>query len=135
VGEGPGKGFNVNVGWRSKGMADEDYLVGFSAPRCPTSQAEPHPALLLARSRTHLFPHPQPQTSAKQAAYDLLLLPIISQFDPQLVIIAAGFDAVEADPLGGCHVTPEGYAEMTERLLRLAGGRVVAVLEGGYNTG
>jgi histone deacetylase 6 len=61
-----------------------------------------------------------------------VLEPILSAFDPQLVIIAAGFDAVEGDPLGGCHVTPRGFGHLAARLLRLAGGRAAAVLEGGY---
>ena len=66
------------------------------------------------------------------AAFDLLIDPIASQFDPHLVLIAAGFDAAEGDPLGGMKVTTRGYALMTKRLLRLADGRVVAALEGGY---
>ena len=66
------------------------------------------------------------------AAFDLLIDPIASQFDPHLVVIAAGFDAAEGDPLGGMRVTERGYALMTKRLLRLANGRVVAALEGGY---
>ncbi|KAI8470881.1 MAG: hypothetical protein J3K34DRAFT_249070 [Monoraphidium minutum] len=69
------------------------------------------------------------------ATYDIVLEPLLTAFDPQLVIIAAGFDAVEGDPLGGCHASPEGYGHLAARLMRLAGGRVVAVLEGGYNTG
>lgn len=62
----------------------------------------------------------------------MLLEPILSAFDPQLVIVAAGFDAVQGDPLGGCSMTPAGYGALTKRLLRLAGGKLVAVLEGGY---
>jgi histone deacetylase 6 len=47
--------------------------------------------------------------------------------------VSAGFDAAEGDPLGEMRVSPDGYAHMTSRLLGLAGGRVVLVLEGGYN--
>ena len=49
---------------------------------------------------------------------------------------ASGFDAAEGDPLGGCRVTPKGYASMTQALITeipSARGRVVLVLEGGYN--
>ena len=49
----------------------------------------------------------------------------------EIVIIAAGFDAAEGDMLGGCQVTPAGYAHMTHMLCSLAGGRVVAALEVG----
>ena len=66
------------------------------------------------------------------AAFDLVIDPIAKSFDPDLVIIAAGFDAAEGDPLGGMKVTDQGYALMTERLVSLAGGKCVAALEGGY---
>ena len=67
------------------------------------------------------------------ACFREVLVPIAREFDPELVIIAAGFDAAEGDPLGGCHVTPEGYAQLTRELMNLAGGRVVVALEGGYS--
>lgn len=66
------------------------------------------------------------------AAYDLILDPIISQFDPQLVLVSAGFDATDGDFLGKCYVTPAGFAALTQRLMKHAGGKLVAVLEGGY---
>jgi histone deacetylase 6 len=67
------------------------------------------------------------------AAFDRVLLPIARAFDPQLVLVSCGFDAAVGDPLGGMRLSGEGYAAMTERLLPLAGGRVVLALEGGYN--
>ncbi|XP_048450003.1 histone deacetylase 6-like, partial [Rhincodon typus] len=54
-------------------------------------------------------------------------------FQPDLVLVSAGFDAARGDPLGGCEVTPECYAHMTHMIMCLAGGRVVFALEGGYN--
>ena len=63
--------------------------------------------------------------------------PIGRAFDPQLVLISAGFDAHEDDPLGGMAVTAAGYAELADVCVSLADGaakgRVVAVLEGGYS--
>ncbi|KAG8129822.1 hypothetical protein E2320_016503 [Naja naja] len=50
-------------------------------------------------------------------------------FNPELVLVSAGFDAARGDPLGGCLVTPECYAHMTHLLLGLAGGKVAVVLE------
>ncbi|XRB17925.1 histone deacetylase [Pseudoscourfieldia marina] len=44
------------------------------------------------------------------AAFDWVILPIIRELAPQLIIVAAGFDAAQGDPLGGCRVTPTGYA-------------------------
>ena len=68
------------------------------------------------------------------SAFDWVLLPIVGAFKPQLVIIAAGFDAALGDPLGGCKVTSTGYAHLTARLVGAAeGGRVCAILEGGYS--
>jgi len=67
------------------------------------------------------------------AAFDRVLLPIAERFDPDLVLVSCGFDAAEGDLLGSMRVTPAGYALLTERLGRLAGGRMVLALEGGYN--
>jgi len=67
------------------------------------------------------------------AAFDSAIMPIARQFDPDLVIVSAGFDAAVDDPLGGCLVTPAGFAMMTSRLRELAFGRMVVALEGGYN--
>ena len=67
------------------------------------------------------------------AAFDDIIMPVAAVFNPQLVLVSAGFDAARGDPLGGCDLTPAGYAQMTHRLLSLAGGKVVVVLEGGYN--
>uniref|UniRef100_A0A667ZSV4 Protein deacetylase HDAC6 n=1 Tax=Myripristis murdjan TaxID=586833 RepID=A0A667ZSV4_9TELE len=67
------------------------------------------------------------------AAFHRVVMPIATEFDPGLVVISAGFDAARGDPLGGYHVTPEGYAHLTHMLMSLAGGRVLLILEGGYN--
>ncbi|XP_056284914.1 histone deacetylase 6 [Pseudoliparis swirei] len=67
------------------------------------------------------------------AAFHSVVMPIATEFNPGLVLVSAGFDAARGDPLGGYHVTPEGYAHLTHMLLSLAGGRVLLILEGGYN--
>ncbi|KAJ4990594.1 histone deacetylase [Stagonosporopsis vannaccii] len=66
-------------------------------------------------------------------AFQEVVMPIASEFDPDLVIISAGFDAAEGDVLGGCYVTPACYGHMTHMLSRLAKGKLVVCLEGGYN--
>jgi histone deacetylase 6 len=66
-------------------------------------------------------------------AFQQVVMPIAIEFDPDLVMISAGFDAAEGDPLGSCHVSPAGYGHMTHMLMQLAKGKVVACLEGGYN--
>lgn len=66
-------------------------------------------------------------------AFQHIVLPIAVQFAPDMTIISAGFDAAKGDPLGGCEVTPLGYAYMTQMLYSLVKGRLLVVLEGGYN--
>ncbi|KAI4324634.1 hypothetical protein MLD38_030104 [Melastoma candidum] len=66
-------------------------------------------------------------------AFQNVVLPIASTFAPDLTIISAGFDAARGDPLGCCDVTPAGYAKMTQMLSSLSGGKLLVILEGGYN--
>lgn len=66
-------------------------------------------------------------------AFEKILMPVAKEFDPELVIVSAGFDSGAGDPLGGYKITPQGYAHMTHQLMKLAGGKVFLVLEGGYN--
>lgn len=62
-------------------------------------------------------------------AFQHVVMPVAYDFDPDLVIIAAGFDAAAGDQLGGCFVTPTGYAHMTHMLMSLAEGKLVVCLE------
>ncbi|CAG9324605.1 HDAC6 [Blepharisma stoltei] len=66
-------------------------------------------------------------------AFDNLIFPVAKEFDPDLVLIACGFDAMRNDPLGKMALSPEIYGYMTNKVMELAGGKVVAALEGGYN--
>lgn len=65
------------------------------------------------------------------------LLPDLADFAPQVLLISAGFDAHRDDPLAGLNFEDEDYAWMTEQLVAQANasanGRVVSMLEGGYN--
>jgi len=74
-------------------------------------------------------------TYAKALAEELV--PAAEDFAPDFVFVSAGFDAHRDDPLGGMRLTPEGYAAMTRTVKQIAarccGGRIVSVLEGGYN--
>ena len=66
-------------------------------------------------------------------AFSRLVTPIALQFQPELVIVAAGFDSGKGDPWGECSLTVPGYAALTSQLMNLSGGKLVLVLEGGYN--
>ena len=86
-----------------------------------------------ARGRTINVPWPAGMGDADYlAAFDRVLLPVARAFAPDLVLVSAGFDAAEGDPLGSMRISPAGYAAMTARLLALASGRLVLALEGGY---
>ena len=65
------------------------------------------------------------------AVWEHVLMPMAKEFQPDLVLISAGFDAADGD-LGECHVTPDCFADLARSLKTLAHGRVVATLEGGY---
>lgn len=67
------------------------------------------------------------------AVFSVIIEPLCAAYAPDIVLVSAGFDAAEHDPLGGMKVSPECYGHMTNRLLRYAQGRVVMALEGGYN--
>ncbi|KAM8978772.1 polyamine deacetylase HDAC10 isoform 3-T3 [Sarcophilus harrisii] len=92
VGQGPGRGFTVNVPWNKVGMRNADYVS--------------------------VFLH--------------VLLPLAIEFDPELVLVSAGYDSGIGDPEGEMKATPECFAHLTFLLLPLARGRLCAVLEGGY---
>jgi acetoin utilization deacetylase AcuC-like enzyme len=63
--------------------------------------------------------------------------PVGREFGPDMILISAGFDAHEADPLGGMRITHVGYATLASQILHIAedccGGKVVFALEGGYH--
>jgi acetoin utilization deacetylase AcuC-like enzyme len=70
-------------------------------------------------------------------AFEAIVAPVAELYEPQFVLISAGFDPHARDPLGGMRVTEAGFAGMARSLLDVAGrcsqGRCVAVLEGGYD--
>ena len=65
-------------------------------------------------------------------AFEEIVEPVVARFDPDLVLVSAGFDAHEDDPLAWMRVTEDGFRELARRSAGL-GPRVAAVLEGGYN--
>jgi acetoin utilization deacetylase AcuC-like enzyme len=72
-------------------------------------------------------------------AYEEIVLPALERFQPELLLISAGFDAHRADPLASLELEAEDFAWVTEKLVELAAthcqGRVVSTLEGGYDLG
>lgn len=74
---------------------------------------------------------------AFRAAMEKDMLPALREFEPELLIISAGFDAHQLDPLGGLQFTDDDYHWITRELMAIADetarGRVVSILEGGYS--
>lgn len=72
-----------------------------------------------------------------RAAYEALAFPALTAWKPELILISAGFDAHQDDPLAGLEWQAEDYAWLTRRICEIAattcGGRVVSCLEGGYD--
>ncbi len=70
-------------------------------------------------------------------AFETRLLPAMQRFKPELVVVSAGFDSRRDDPLGGFLLEDEDFAALTRVLLDIArthaSGRLLSVLEGGYN--
>jgi acetoin utilization deacetylase AcuC-like enzyme len=96
IGDGAGKGFNLNVPLTA-GKGDDDFLWIFRN----------------------------------------ILAPVAAQYEPEFILVSAGFDIGAGDPLGGMRVSREGFGRLAESLLRMAAGscrgRVALVLEGGYD--
>lgn len=83
---------------------------------------------------------PLPAASGDEAfitSFRQRLVPAADDFRPNFILISAGFDAHRDDPLGGMRMSEDGYAALTRIVMEIAGqhcnGRLVSVLEGGYN--
>ena len=72
-----------------------------------------------------------------RVVFERVVLPILRQFAPDLLLVSAGFDAHERDPLGGMRVTTPAFGAMTQALRGVADeccrGRIALVTEGGYD--
>jgi len=72
-----------------------------------------------------------------RTVFSTVVVPVLRQFEPDLVLLSAGFDAHERDPLAGMRVTTPSFAAMTAELRQVADeccrGRLAALTEGGYD--
>ena len=71
--------------------------------------------------------------AAMREVYERVVFPRLTAWNPELLLISAGFDAHADDPLAGLEWQAEDYAWLTGRLCSFAAGRVVSTLEGGYD--
>jgi len=74
-----------------------------------------------------------------ELAFNTIAFPILRQFRPELILVSAGFDALDDDPLAGMRLSVTEFARLTAAIVAIAdeycNGRVVAVTEGGYDLG
>jgi acetoin utilization deacetylase AcuC-like enzyme len=96
-------------------------------------QGTPH-----ARGRIADFPLPAYSGDQDFAQlFDLALAPLVLSFSPSLILVSAGFDAHWSDPLTSLGLSTAGYYFISKKLVELAnevcGGKIVFVLEGGYD--
>ena len=81
--------------------------------------------------------HPGADDAVYLDIFRKILQPLALKFQPELILVSAGFDTYAQDPLGGMEVTTEGFAHLTRVLMNIADaccrGRLVMTLEGGYH--
>jgi acetoin utilization deacetylase AcuC-like enzyme len=80
---------------------------------------------------------PEDGSAKFRAAFENVILPQLQKFSPELIIVSAGFDAHYRDPLASLNLKAEDFGWVTRKLMDVAdasaGGRIVSVLEGGYD--
>jgi acetoin utilization deacetylase AcuC-like enzyme len=80
---------------------------------------------------------PEDGSAKFRAAFENAILPQLEKFSPELIIVSAGFDAHYRDPLASLNLRAEDFGWVTRKLMDVAdasaGGRIVSVLEGGYD--
>ena len=80
---------------------------------------------------------PRSNGSLMRQKYEALVFPALQKFEPELILISAGFDAHEADPLAELNWSTADFSWLTERLCKIAEecceARLVSTLEGGYD--
>ena len=69
-------------------------------------------------------------------AFEIVILPKLQEFGPDLIVISAGFDAHKLDPLANLNLSEDDFGWATHRIMEIAdlrsAGKVISVLEGGY---
>ncbi len=130
--------FDVHHGNGSEDIFHEDERVML----CSSFQHPYYPGTGADSGNSHIIPTPLPARTggAKfRAAIEGTWFPALERFQPELVIVSAGFDAHAEDPLGYLELHEDDYVWITTRIREIADkfaeGRIVSALEGGYNLG
>jgi acetoin utilization deacetylase AcuC-like enzyme len=134
--------WDVHHGNGTQDIFYEDPSVYFfsthQAPWYPGTGAASEIGSGAGRGTTRNCPFPAGAGRAEiLGAFEQQLVPAMQSFQPELVLISAGFDARAGDPLGQFLLADSDFADLTKLLCAIAGhyaqGRVISVLEGGYN--
>jgi acetoin utilization deacetylase AcuC-like enzyme len=130
--------FDVHHGNGTQACVEDDPTIFYaSSHQWPLYPGTGRPKERGAGNVCNAILPPGSDGAAFRAAWENMLLPALRAFAPDLVIVSAGFDAHAADPLAQLGVDEADYAWLTERICdaaeRHCGGRVVSLLEGGYD--
>lgn len=114
------------------------YISLHQFPFYPGTGSSSETGIGRGRGTTLNCPMPAGSTDwSYEQAFRLKILPALESYKPDVILISAGFDAHQADPLGQINLSTEFYGWMTEQLMEIAhkhsGGRILSILEGGYN--
>lgn len=134
--------WDVHHGNSTQAIFEEDpsvlYCSTHQFPFYPGTGAREEQGVGPGRSFTVNVPLPEASKDAEfLRAIQQVILPRAIAFEPQLIFISAGFDAYQNDPLGGLNLTEEAFAQATRFICEVANrycnGRIISVLEGGYD--
>mgnify|MGYP001563827712 CR=1 FL=1 len=131
--------FDVHHGNGTQDLVEDDARIFFAS----THQSPLYPGTGAAHEtgvNNNVMNVPLPGGTGSigfRRAMEQQILPAVAAFDPELIIVSAGFDAHRADPLAGLDFTTEDFAWVTQKICELADthcqGRLVSSLEGGYD--
>ena len=130
--------FDVHHGNGTQAVFERDPTLFFAS----THQSPLYPGTGMASERgvgniVNVPLRPQSGSAEFRTAISAAVLPALSRFKPEFILISAGFDAHREDPLANLELTDEDFAWVTREILAVAktccAGRVVSTLEGGYD--
>jgi len=134
--------FDVHHGNGTQHIFESDSTVFFTSihqsPFYPGTGKESETGIGEGNGFTKNYPLPKGQGDKEY--YDIIdndLADRVLGFDPDFIILSAGFDAHHMDPIGEMNITTEGYYQISKKLVQISneccGGKLVSVLEGGYH--
>lgn len=120
------------------GDADVLFISSHSAPLYPFSGNREQMGQGAGHGTTLNIPMQRlSDDSAYIAAYQQVVIPALTRFQPDCLLISAGYDAHWDDPVGNCALSVTGYCQLMQLLIaaaqQLCVGKLVAILEGGYS--